>query len=312
MGPKATDAAEAASTNLSALEVCTHRPPRALAGYSARAIQFVQPWGATGGSAACAKCSSQVTGPMRRVIGRERTGALMAVLSRKLSLATTLLWCCSTNAEAPLRPAVVELFTSQGCSSCPPADTYLGELSQRQGILALSFHVDYWDDLGWKDPFALSASTERQRRYSHSLGHSSVYTPQVVVDGESDYVGADRGRIGAALARTRIGVPVNIDLDHEEVRVELTSQPGVTSSDVIFLMYRRKAVSSIGRGENAGRMLEEFNIVRSIQYLGHWKGDSASFRVPVATLAPDATDVAVLVQLTGQHQIIGAATRTLR
>src|SRR5215472_15938734 len=94
--------------------------------------------------------------------------------------------------EAQPRPAVVELFTSEGCSSCPPADAYLGELAGRPDVLALAFHVDYWDDLGWRDRFGLSQAVERQRNYARSLRLGSVYTPQVVVDGSTDYVGSNR------------------------------------------------------------------------------------------------------------------------
>src|SRR5271165_7339833 len=99
--------------------------------------------------------------------------------------------CCTASAFASSRPAVVELFTSEGCSSCPPAEAYVGELAQRADVLALTFHVDYWDDLGWRDRFALPEAVRRQRNYARRLRLSSIYTPQVVLDGRADFVGRD-------------------------------------------------------------------------------------------------------------------------
>ena len=129
-------------------------------------------------------------------------GVVATNVFKKL-LAMGLLMCCVAHAQTQSRPAVVELFTSEGCSSCPPAEAYIGELAQHKDVLALSFHVDYWDNLGWKDPFSLRISTERQSAYSKALGRSSVYTPQVVIDGKDDYVGTDRRNIGKALAAAR-------------------------------------------------------------------------------------------------------------
>ena len=226
-------------------------------------------------------------------------------------LAVGVLMSCMAHAQTQSRPAVVELFTSQGCSSCPPAETYLGELTRNKDVLALSFHVDYWDDLGWKDPFSLGISTERQRSYSAVHGRSSVYTPQVVIDGKDEFVGTDRRNIGQALAVARSGVPVGISLQEGNVVVDLAAQAQIVPSEVSMVAYLRKATTSIGRGENSGRTLDEFNIVRGVRTLGKWKGDAASFRVPRSSLPRDATDVAILVQSTGQPRVIGAATRAL-
>lgn len=230
---------------------------------------------------------------------------------RTFLLAAGLLVCCAAQAQMPSRPIVLELFTSQGCSSCPPADAYIGELSQRKNVLALSFHVDYWDDLGWKDPFSLAISTARQQFYSAAQGRASVYTPQVVIDGKDEFVGTDRRNIGQALATVRTGVPLEISLQEPDVVVELSSQEHAVPSEVLMVVYLRKASTPIGRGENAGRRLEEFNIVRGIRSLGHWKGDAMSFRARLSVLPRDGTDVAILVQSTSQHRVIGAATRAL-
>ena len=220
--------------------------------------------------------------------------------------------CCVAVTNAQPRPVVVELFTSQGCSSCPPADAYLGKLSARPDVLALSFHVDYWDDLGWRDRFALPQSVARQGIYARNLGRSSVYTPQLVVDGREDHGGSDGGAIPKALSGKRDGVPLRVSIRDAQVLIDLGADPKAAPSDVLLVAYLRHAVSAIGRGENAGRTLEEFNIVRAIRNLGSWKGQAQSFTVSVSSLPPDATDVAVLVQPFGQAPMIGAAAQALR
>src|ERR1700736_1247363 len=112
-------------------------------------------------------------------------GIVMPNVRNRL-LAVSVLMCWMAHAQAQSRPALVELFTSEGCSSCPPAEAYIGELAQRHDVLALSFHVSYWDDLGWKDRFALTEAVARQRTYAQNLHRSAVYTPEIVIDGRSD------------------------------------------------------------------------------------------------------------------------------
>jgi hypothetical protein len=227
-------------------------------------------------------------------------------------LAAATMLCCVGAANAQPRPVVIELFTSQGCSSCPPAEAYVGRLSARSDVLALSFHVNYWDELGWQDRFALAQSVERQNVYARNLGRSSVYTPQLVVDGRDDQVGSNGQAIARALSENRDGVLVRVSVREAEVLVEIGARPEAKPGDVVLIPYLRHAVSAIGRGENAGRTLEEFNIVRAIRTLGPWKGEAQSFHVPVSSLPPDATDVAVLVQASGQAPIIGAAAHAVR
>ncbi len=207
---------------------------------------------------------------------------------------------------------MVELFTSEGCSSCPPAEAYVGELAQRADVLALTFHVDYWDDLGWRDRFALPEAVQRQRTYAKVLGLSSVYTPQVVIDGHEDCVGSDRNSIGRSLMQKRGGVAVAVSVREDEVLVDLRAQENVAASDIVLVAYRRTAVSPIGRGENAGRTVKEYNIVRAFHSLGRWDGRARQYRSRVDALPVDATDVAVLVQPLGQAPIIGAAAAALR
>jgi hypothetical protein len=210
------------------------------------------------------------------------------------------------------RPAVVELFTSEGCSSCPPAEAYVGELVRRRGVLALTYHVDYWDDLGWRDRFGLPEAVRRQRNYARTLRLSSVYTPQVVIDGQGDFVGSDRVSIDRALTRNRSGVAVAVAVRDGEVLVDLGMQADAAPSDVVLVAYQRSAVSPIGRGENAGRTLNEFNVVREFHTLGRWDGHIARYRSRVDALPRGSTDVAVLVQPVGQAPIIGAATVSLQ
>lgn len=208
---------------------------------------------------------------------------------------------------AETRPAVVELFTSQGCSSCPPAEVYVGKLTARPDVIALAFHVTYWDDLGWRDRFGLTEAVDRQNGYARNFRSATVYTPQLVVDG---LTGTPRSDL--RLQAVADAVPVAVTVVNGGVQVEVGTNVHFPAADVILVPYLRHAVSAIGRGENAGRQLEEFNIVRGIRKLGSWTGSDSHFAVPIASLPADATDVAVLVQAPGQKAILGAATHALR
>jgi hypothetical protein len=213
--------------------------------------------------------------------------------------------------RAQQRPAVVELFTSEGCSSCPPAEVYIGELAHRPDVLALSFHVDYWDDLGWRDRFDIPEATPRQRGYARAMNLSSVYTPEAVVDGHEDFVGSDRRRIERSLSSSRAGIPVAISVSDHAVHIDLAGMTGVGAGDVLLLAYRQSAISAIGRGENSGRTVTEYHIVRAERRLGSYTGEGRKYDVDVASLPKDATDVAVLVQLVGQGAIVAAASHSL-
>jgi hypothetical protein len=217
------------------------------------------------------------------------------------------LLAASAPSFAETRPAVVELFTSQGCSSCPPAEAYVGKLTARPDVIALAFHVTYWDDLGWRDRFALTEAVERQNGYARNFRSASVYTPQLVVDGLSG-----TPRTDLRLQAVSDAVPVAVTVVDGGIQVEVGTNPHFPAGDVILVPYLRHAVSDIGRGENAGRKLEEFNIVRGIRKLGSCSGAGTHFAVPIASLPADATDVAVLVQTPGQTSILGAATHALR
>ena len=227
-------------------------------------------------------------------------------------LAAVIAVCCTAGAGAQTRPLVVELFTSEGCSSCPPAEAAIGQLSARADIVALAYHVDYWDDLGWRDRFELAQSVKRQNIYARNLHRASVYTPELVIDGRFDAVGGDGSAVARALAAQRTSVPLSISLHDAEMLIDVGAQPQSPACDVLLVPYLRHALSAIGRGENAGRNLEEFNIVREIRTLGGWQGEPKAFRVALSSLPRDATDVAVLIQPAGQGPMVGAAAHALR
>jgi hypothetical protein len=214
-------------------------------------------------------------------------------------------------AEAAPRPVVIELFTSEGCSSCPPAEAYIGELAARTDALPLAFHVDYWDALGWRDRFELSQATSRQQKYQRTLHLRNTYTPQVILDGRADYVGSSREAIAGALQKAREGVPVMLSIGAGRIQVSLDSSELGRGTEVLLVSYLRKAVSHIGSGENAGHTLEEYNIVRSMRSLGRWDGTRREFLAQLDSLPRDATDVAILVQVSGQGAIVGAAMKPL-
>jgi len=190
------------------------------------------------------------------------------------------------------RPVLVELFTSQGCNSCPPADAFLGELARRPGVLALAFHVDYWNGLGWKDPFSSADATARQNDYAKRLGKRSIYTPQLVVDGSADAVGSDRADVDELIAAARRHAPagptIEIAADGQGGRVARlgaaetgADKTGTGSQATVWLAsYDKSHVTPVGRGENGGRTLTEYQVVRSLIRLGDWTGTAAEFPLP--------------------------------
>jgi hypothetical protein len=223
--------------------------------------------------------------------------------------------CMTAGAQAPTppdKPVVVELFTSQGCSSCPPADALLGELAKLPNVVALAFHVDYWDSIGWRDRYEIPLAAARQERYVDTLRLSSAFTPQVVIDGSASYVGSDRGRILAALARRQEQVPVAVEVSPSELTISLPERAELRGYDVNLVAYLPEASTAIGRGENSGRTLTEFNIVRELRRVATWDGKASVLRLPVASFPADASRVAVLLQKSNQGSIAGSAVATLR
>lgn len=206
---------------------------------------------------------------------------------------------------ANAQPTVVELFTSQGCSSCPPANANLATISDRPGVLALSFSVTYWDQLGWKDTFAQPAFTARQVNYEPRLDHDGPFTPQIVVDGRADTIGNRLAAVEALIAGSHRGDRPTLTIGGNSVSIGAGKAPGA-GADVWFVTYDPRVVDvPIGRGENAGRTLPHKNVVRRLERIGSWRGSDASFPLP----APESgLRRAVLVQAPQGGPILAAAT----
>jgi hypothetical protein len=218
---------------------------------------------------------------------------------------------------APAKPrAVIELFTSQGCSSCPPADKLMTELAKDPTLIVLTLPVDYWDYLGWKDTLAHAAFTSRQKSYSAMRGDRQVYTPQAVINGAAHAVGSERVSIDKAVAATRsqpgvLSVDVQIEKSDAGLRVVLPASPGATGHIWVLPMVKERSVQ-IGRGENTGRSVTYSNVVRGVSRIAPWNGEAATVDIPALAVSADAEGVIVLVQAGSEKKpgaIIGAARR---
>jgi hypothetical protein len=228
-----------------------------------------------------------------------KTGLLSALVC--LALGTAPL-------QAGERPILVELFTSEGCSSCPPADALLAELAGRPNVLALSFHVDYWDRLGWKDPYSSADATRRQNGYAELLRLNTVYTPQIVVDGRWQAVGSDHSEVEHALVaagRSREEVPLDLAVKHGRAKITLGAGGEAASAELLLVGFDRRHVTAVMRGENSGRTLPHVDVVRSIEQVGQVDGRPRAFEVPIST--PCDRVAAILQARDGR--ILGIAVR---
>ncbi|PDQ17471.1 hypothetical protein CN311_29910 [Mesorhizobium sanjuanii] len=218
-------------------------------------------------------------------------------------LAASILSSIGAAAAQPL--TVVELFTSQGCSSCPPANANLIKVKDKPGVLALSFNVTYWDYLGWKDTFGKKEFTQRQVTYEPSLGRSGPFTPQVVVNGDTDAVGAAPGEIERLISSSGQPKGPVLSLDGGTISIGAGSAPG-GKADVWLVRYASGVVEvPVARGENTGRTLPHANVVHSLTKLGSWTGDAKTLALPAAS---GGLSSAVLVQTPGGGPILAAAT----
>ena len=224
------------------------------------------------------------------------TGCRMALL------AMVTLAGASQNAAAEPR-AVVELFTSQGCSSCPPADTLLGKLAHDPTVIALSLSIDYWDYLGWKDTLALPGHANRQKAYSKVRGDRGVYTPQVVVNGMTQALGSDAADIERAIGQSRrnsatLSVPVSVKIADDKLIIDAPAGKRADERAEVWLCPIVSSVPvAIGRGENHGHTITYHNAVRRWIKVGEWNGAQATWSVPIKDVKSDGVDaVAVLVQ----------------
>ncbi|MDR3469020.1 MAG: DUF1223 domain-containing protein [Xanthobacteraceae bacterium] len=218
--------------------------------------------------------------------------------------------------------AVVELFTSQGCSSCPSADKVLGDLSRDDpSVIALSLPIDYWDYLGWKDTLADTRFSARQRAYSRMRGDREVYTPQAVVNGTVHVLGSDRAGIEGAAASTRsngevMSVPVSISEADRALTVSVAESHGTASHGEVWVCAVSKSVPiRIGRGENRGQEVTYHNVVRRWLKVGDWTGKAGSWSVPLENVKTEGVDAAVVYVQDGNRDkpgpMLGAAMTTL-
>jgi len=249
----------------------------------------------------------------------------MPMISRRTLLAGTAATLAAV-VSGPVRAAapvtgVVELFTSQGCSSCPPADAALAEFATDPDVLALGYHVDYWDYLGWKDTLASPDNTARQRAYAQTLGNRSVYTPQAVVNGRNHLNGGDKSRIQTLIAEhgaagNGLVVPVMVDMSAGRLSVGVGDGTKPVGADMLLTIvyYRDRSEVEIARGENAGRTMVYANAVTAQQTLGMWDGKAMQIDLPRDKIARNkATGCAVLLQAAidgAPGPILGAAKLT--
>jgi hypothetical protein len=210
--------------------------------------------------------------------------------------------------------AVVELFTSQGCSSCPPADALLEKYVTRPDVLALTFPVDYWDYLGWKDTYASPRFSERQRAYAQTRGDGSVYTPQAVINGRTHAVGSRKKMIDKSIIAmdrlSPLSVPVTFRVEDKMMLIDVgASTDGKPSNATVWVAIIQKAGKvNVRRGENGGRTLNYYNIVRELTPVGMWTGQKETIRLDMASMTwPKSDACAVLVQEGIGGPIVGAA-----
>lgn len=208
-------------------------------------------------------------------------------------------------------PVVVELFTAQGCESCPAAEALFNELAARDDLIALSFHVDYWDYAGWRDPLASREASERQRAYARRFGLNYLYTPQLVINGVRQMPAADTDAIEAALDKARAPASGVLVLAHtaEGLRIAFTSPREAGGATVWLVLFDRRHVTEVTSGDNAGQTLVNENVVRAIRPLAVWRGDPLDLLVPMNALEADSRmsdGCAVLVQIDGEGRILAA------
>jgi hypothetical protein len=218
--------------------------------------------------------------------------------------------------------AVIELFTSQGCSSCPPADQLLAKLHADPSLIPLSLPIDYWDYLGWKDTLAIPSHATRQRAYSQVRGDREIYTPQAVVNGVTQVIGSDHDGIENAVAQSHdnasyLPVPVQVKVADEQVSVRLSARERAQAGGgEVWLCALSGSVSvGIARGENRGRTITYTNVVRRWIKLGSWNGENENFTIPVDAIKSDGVDAIAVILQSGSFErpgpILGASLTSL-
>ncbi|MCV3271184.1 DUF1223 domain-containing protein [Roseobacter sinensis] len=226
---------------------------------------------------------------------------------KRLSKVAAALWLMAAPLAAQESPVVVELFTSQGCSSCPPADELMHRLAERDDVIALALHVDYWDYIGWKDEFADPRNAERQRAYARLAGRRSIYTPEMIVNGTTDIVGAKPMEVSNAIAAHKekpAAVQLTLSRAGDEIRIDAAPLTGVAGPMIVqMLRYVPEREARITRGENAGRTITYANVTQDWKVLREWDG-----RAPLKITAQVTGEepVVVLVQASKMGPILAA------
>lgn len=198
--------------------------------------------------------------------------------------------------------AVLELFTSQGCSSCPPADKLLGKFAAGDDVLAISWHVDYWDYLGWKDSFASPENTQRQYRYAQTLNETQVYTPQAIINGRAHVVGSRERLIretiaGLSAENKGLTVPIDVSIDESRINLQIAENPAAKDATVYILSMRRDTTVEIARGENSGKSYTYYNVMQAMRPVGMITAEGLSMEYPLAELKREGYDChAIIVQ----------------
>lgn len=256
---------------------------------------------------------------MVRQIGGSPLSKPLTILSCAFFALTAF---AGSQVHAKDRPlGVVELFTSQGCNSCPPADRVLGELAQDDDVIALAYHVDYWDYLGWRDTLGSAENTERQRDYGRSFGSGSVYTPQAVINGRTHVNGANKNAVHRTIERmadTADGMVVDVSIRQsgDSIVIEAGDSKGAPRKAHLVLVYFDPVRDvAIERGENRGKTITYWNAVSGIQAAGMWHGKASRYELPLSEVTKKgAGGCAVLLQASGKNglpgPVLGAAIMT--
>ncbi len=221
------------------------------------------------------------------------------MISRSLFLFAAALISTAPSAAAELKTnptAIVELFTSQGCSSCPPADALLSEIGTRPDVIALAYHVDYWDYIGWRDTFGSAAFSQYQRDYAAARGKARIYTPQLMVNGANDVVGSRRSDVGAALTDEQLPVPLRLEESNGMLTISALGDNRFAESKLWLVTFKSEAEVAIGRGENKDRVIDYTHIARERHVVGMWDPDfGASLTLPIKDMLGTESDGAVVV-----------------
>lgn len=234
-----------------------------------------------------------------------------------LSAAVALIAATSGSlaAESTKRPHVLELFTSQGCSSCPPADALLGKLDERENIIGLTMPIDYWDHLGWKDTLAKNRFTKRQYAYAAERGDRQIYTPQIIVNGIAHVIGSDRDAVETAMRQTgekleSAAVRVSLEYKDGAIRLEAgdaSANSSYTSGRLWVACYSKSVSVDIARGENTGREITYTNVVRELLPAGAWKGERVVQTIGIPRNVP-FDGIAAFLQADDSRAMLGAAS----